>query len=339
MQDILFNPANEWHDYKGCRLQRSQAVFVTRHGFLFTDHTCVEEVHLIDIDGEEDGHHSATSQSNNFDKDATTHNMAVGYIILSKRTTLAVFRTILPDTARFFFLSPSLLRLLRQRHHITPPWCGDVMLAMNTEDRTSPVADVKKKPSAAYRRPIGVKRINKRLAGCLQQMSAGYYTGLACLVLFDARGPVESCSTWGPMYTSLTICFTVLLLSLKFLPTILHRPQQLVNVLCDDVLCITAHAACIALITDPCLRHGCALHSACFILQQRFMGRMPSLTTTTVVHTTIILLLLSAYVYGPRISDVRQFMLGAVCPHALEIFAQLLAHAHRMAVLSWCADQ
>ncbi len=165
---------------------------------------------------------------------------------------------------------------------------------------------------------------------------SGYYTGLACLVLFDARGlPSDEVQH---IYTALTLCTTIILLSLKYLPTIIHRPQQLMDELCNDTLCVTAHAACIStLVTEPCLRHGCALHSVCFILQQRFMGKMPTAATGTVVHTILILLLLAAYTHGPRISDVRQFMLSAVCPHALELLAQLLTNAHRVAVImvSW----
>jgi hypothetical protein len=30
-------------------------------------------------------------------------------------------------------------------------------------------------------------------------------------------------------------------------------------------------------------------------------------------------------------------MLSAVCPYALELLAQLLTNAHRMAVMSWCS--
>ena len=162
---------------------------------------------------------------------------------------------------------------------------------------------------------------------------SGFYTGIACLVLFDARGPDGE----TPPHLLLgALCVALFLLGLKYVPTILHRPQQLVDAFCNDVLCVAAHAACISAVADPRLRHGCALHSACFILQQRFMGRMPSLATGTVVHTTLVLLLLGAYAYGPRISDVRQFMLTAVCPHALEIVAQLLTHSHRVAVM-WCA--
>ena len=174
--------------------------------------------------------------------------------------------------------------------------------------------------------------VNKDTVVYSQHMG-GFYTGIACLVLFDARGPE------GENYPHLllgTLCVALLFLGLKYIPTIMHRPQQLMDAFCNDVLCIAAHVACISIVGDPRLRHGCALHSVCFILQQRFVGRMPSLATGTVVHTTLTLLLLGAYAYGPRISDVRQFMLSAVCPHALELVAQFLTHLHRLAVI-WCS--
>ena len=161
-----------------------------------------------------------------------------------------------------------------------------------------------------------------------KQMS-GFYTGLACLVLFDARGVVIE----NPLaYTMIAMGVAILLVSLKFIPSIFHRPQQLVDTLCGDLLCITAHGACISTIQDQSLRHACALHSICFITQQRFMGRV-----STVVHSTLLVILLTAYAHGPRISDVKQFMLSAVCPHALEILAQVLSHTHRVAVM-WMAD-
>lgn len=161
---------------------------------------------------------------------------------------------------------------------------------------------------------------------------SGFYTGLACLVLFDARG---SCGEAHPHLPAAALCAALVLLGLKYLPAILHRPQQLVDALCADVLCIAVHAAGVSLVTDPCLRHGCSLHSACFVAQQRFVGRMPSLTAGTAVHTLLALGLLAAYAYGPRIGDVRQFMLSAVCPHAFDLLAQIAAHAHRVAVM-WC---
>ena len=254
------------------------------------DHPNVKEIHLIDTTDSRSIHHETT--------------MVAGYIILSIRTTLAVFRGILPGTTRFFFLSAPLLRLLRDRRETTPAWCADALQTL-----------------------VENNSINKGSAGCVQNMS-GYYTGLACLVLFDARGKAESDT--GLLYTGLTLSTALLLLSLKFIPLIFHRPLQLVDIICDDMLCITAHAACIGMIVNPALRHGCALHSTCFIIQRRFMGQMPSLTTGTVVPTVLVLLLISSYAYGPRISDVQSFMLSAVCPHALEMLSQLMAHLHRL---------
>jgi hypothetical protein len=296
MQDRLFNPSNEWHEYKGCRLLRARAIFAAKQGFLYVDHPHVKEIHLIDVTDTGEPHRE-------------TPAMVAGYIVLSARTTLAVFRGILPGTTRFFFLSIPLLRLVRELRRPTPPWCAGVLCGMQ--------------------RLVEHGCINKGPADCMHHMS-GYYTGLACLVLFDARGaPVA-----GLGLASVAACAAVLLLCLKFIPSILHRPQQLVDTLCTDILCIAAHAACIGTVVDPALRHGCALHSACFVAQHRFIGRMPSLATATMVHTMLVLLLLAAYVHGPRIPDVQRFMLCAVCPHALELLAQLLAHAHRVAVLA-----
>ena len=201
MQDRLFDPANEWHDYKGCHLQRSQAVFAAKEEFVFTDHVYVDEICLIDIDDDEkeDSQHDIETNPCAIATNPTPAKIIVGYIILTKRTTLAVFRSILPGTTRFFFLSPNLLRLLQKRRHQkqqpVPRWCSDALNAM-----TNNYPIIKKSP-ATCRRPVDSRGINKRLPGCLQHMGAGIYTGLACLVLFDARGPVESCSTWGPMYT------------------------------------------------------------------------------------------------------------------------------------------
>jgi hypothetical protein len=295
MQDRLFNPSNEWHEYKGCRLLRARAVFAARQGFVYVDHPHVKEIHLVDV--------TDTSESDE------PPAMVAGYIVLSARTTLAVFRGILPGTTRFFFLSVPLLRLVRELRRPAPSWCAGVLCGMQLL--------------------VENNCINKGPVDCMQNMS-GYYTGLACLILFDARGATDH----GLAFTIGAACGAVLLLSLKFIPLILHRPQQLVDTLCNDILCITAHAVCIGTVVDPALRHGCALHSACFIAQHRFIGCMPSLATTTMVHTMLILLLLAAYTHGPRIPDVHRFMLSAVCPHALELLAQLLTHAHRVAVIA-----
>ena len=304
MQDRLFDPANEWHEYKGCRLLRARAVFAAKKGFLFVDHPSIKEIHLIDVT-------ERTYVSIHPDTP-----MVAGYVVLTMRTTLAVFQGILPGITRFFFLSTPLLRLLRDRREATPSWCAEALHGMQAlVDKNS---------------------INKGSTGCVQNMSGGYYTGIACLILFDARGVAET--DHGLMYTGMATALAMLLLSLKFVPLILHRPRQTVDIMCDDMLCITAHAACIGMIINPALRHGCALHSTCFIVQRRFIGHMPSLATVTVVHTILVILLLSSYAYGPRISDVQSFMLSAVCPHALELLAQLMAHVHRLVSIVHDAD-
>jgi hypothetical protein len=48
-----------------------------------------------------------------------------------------------------------------------------------------------------------------------------------------------------------------------------------------------------------------------------------------------VLLLLAAYVYGPRITEIRQFMIGAVCPHVLELGARVLISLHGILVTFW----
>jgi hypothetical protein len=62
------------------------------------------------------------------------------------------------------------------------------------------------------------------------------------------------------------------------------------------------------------------------------------MATGTVVHTMLALLLILSYFYGLRITDVQRFMLSAVCPHALELLAQLLTRAHQVAVIAASAD-
>ena len=138
-----------------------------------------------------------------------------------------------------------------------------------------------------------------------------------------------------------TAFLSLFLLSLAYLPHIFHRPA-LVDAFCADVLSITVHAACISVLSDPLLRHACALHSACFCIQNRFLPVGRGTTTTTamiqpalLVHTILALLLLSAYVYGPRLTEIRQFVVSAVCPHVLELGAKLLASLHGGLVTFW----
>ena len=156
------------------------------------------------------------------------------------------------------------------------------------------------------------------------------YTGLACLVLFDARGSVPDSDM---VYIALVACVSTCILCMAYLPHILHRPA-LVDALCADVLSITVHSACISMLSDPFLRHACALHSMCFCIQGRFMGGAKK-NTTILLHTGLVLLLLVAYVHGPRITEIKQFMIGAVCPHVLELGASLLTHLHSGLVTFW----
>lgn len=53
------------------------------------------------------------------------------------------------------------------------------------------------------------------------------------------------------------------------------------------------------------------------------------------LHTGLVLLLLAAYVYGPRITEIKQFMIGAVCPHVLDLGASLLIQLHSGLVTFW----
>jgi hypothetical protein len=151
------------------------------------------------------------------------------------------------------------------------------------------------------------------------------YTGLAFLVLFDARGSELDTMT----YAMLVVCAVFLLLCLSYLPHILHRPA-LVDAFCADVLSISVsvHWACISVLSDPLLRHACALHSACFCVETRFMGTKKNNAIQPILHTGLVFVLLSAYAFGPRITEIKQFMLGAVCPHVLQLIARALIHLH-----------
>ena len=156
------------------------------------------------------------------------------------------------------------------------------------------------------------------------------YTGLACLVLFDARGDAfES----GSIYVIAAACLSVFLLCMAYIPHIFHRPA-LVDLFCADVLSIVVHSAGVSVFSDPLLRHACALHSVCFCIQTRFISAKSSVQPV-LLHTLLVLLLLAAYVYGPRITEIRQFMIGAVCPHVLELGARVLISLHGILVTFW----
>lgn len=159
------------------------------------------------------------------------------------------------------------------------------------------------------------------------------YTGLACLILFDARGGVDPLLP-VTVYIAAVLLLSGLLLCMAYFPHIFHRPE-LVDSFCADVLMVTVHAACIGMVSDPLLRHACALHSACYCIQNRFLGGAKTTVQPVLVHTILALLLLAAYVYGPRITEIRQFMIAAVCPHVLDLGAKLLANVHEGLVTFW----
>jgi hypothetical protein len=149
------------------------------------------------------------------------------------------------------------------------------------------------------------------------------YTGIVCLVLFDARGTLTE-PYWISVFV-LALC----MLAIKYLPTIFHRPRQ-IQAFCEDVLHISTHASVIALL--PCanqLRYACALHSTCYILQHRFQKS----GLTLLVHTVAGSWLLAAYVYGPRVSELQTFIAAMVCPHALDLLTGILTHIQRFTEL------
>ena len=153
------------------------------------------------------------------------------------------------------------------------------------------------------------------------------YAALVCFVFFDARGD----STHLDTVPGIAAALAVIMLAVRYVPTIFHRPQ-LVDCFCEDVLAITAHAACVSLIQNTELRFACALHSACYIMQHRFLDKH-----SVFVHTITGALLLAAYVYCPRISEIRPFIVSVASPHVVELFAKSMAHVHRMLVF-WLTE-
>lgn len=154
------------------------------------------------------------------------------------------------------------------------------------------------------------------------------YTALVCLVLFDSKGDAVYLDTMVPAIAS---ALAVLMLVVRYVPVIFHRPQM-VDCFCEDVLAITAHAACLSLIQNTELRYACALHSACYIMQHRFLDKH-----SVLVHTVTGALLLAAYVYCPRISEIKPFIVGVASPHVVELFAKSMAHVHRQLVV-WLTE-
>lgn len=157
------------------------------------------------------------------------------------------------------------------------------------------------------------------------------YTALVCLVLFDARGSECPSVLW---LLTIAGALAALTLGVKYFPVILHRPQ-LIDAFCEDVLAVCAHCVCTSLVPPQSLQYACALHSALFLLEHRFLGkpRVP----TTLAHTTAGLLLAAAYLCGPRTLELRPFILAVAYPHLVELLSKALAHVHKLSVL-WLVD-
>ena len=154
------------------------------------------------------------------------------------------------------------------------------------------------------------------------------YTAIVCLVLFDARGDAQYLNAPIPIIAA---ALAVVMLAVRYMPTIFHRPQM-VDCLCEDLLAITAHAACVSVVRNKELQYACALHSACYIMQHRFLDKQPVL-----VHTATGALLLASYLYCPRISDIKPFIIAVASPHIVELFAKCTAHIHGLSV-SWLTE-
>ena len=151
------------------------------------------------------------------------------------------------------------------------------------------------------------------------------YNCIACLVLFDARGDLLSFETLA----GVAVALKLFLLCVSYLPMVLYRPR-LVDDLCVDVIAFATQAAGIVmLVSDPRLLYACALHAMCFHVQQhsRRKAQHPVL-----VDTALALLLLAAYAYGPRITDIRQFVISAVAPIALDMCSTVLVQVHGLVV-------
>jgi len=149
------------------------------------------------------------------------------------------------------------------------------------------------------------------------------YTAIVCLVLFDARGDDAYLNTVMPAVAAV---LAVVMLAVRYVPMIFHRPQ-LVDCLCEDLLAITAHAACLSVVPNTELQYACALHSACYIMQHRFLDKQPVL-----VHTVTGALLIAAFLYCPHISNIKFFIIAVASPHTVELFAKSMAYVHRLLV-------
>ena len=144
------------------------------------------------------------------------------------------------------------------------------------------------------------------------------YMGLVCLVLFDARGKSQP-----EIYDIAALSLALGMLLAQYVPT--YRPQ-LVDSFCEDMVHIVTHAASVYAIRTPILHYACALHCTCFLLQSR-------LKPSVFVHTITALWLAAAYVYGPRITDLRPFITAVAFPHVVDVAARTVVHLHKLIVL------
>lgn len=149
------------------------------------------------------------------------------------------------------------------------------------------------------------------------------YNGIACLVLFDARGELLPLG----MLANAALLLELLLLCAGYLPAVLYRPR-LVDDICADVIAFATQAAgIVVLVSNPYLMYACAVHAICFHMQHYSRQR-----SQVLVDTVLALLLLTFYAYGPRITDIRQFVISAVMPHAMDMCAGMLVQVHKLVV-------
>ena len=160
------------------------------------------------------------------------------------------------------------------------------------------------------------------------------YIGAACLVLFDARGGLVPPSM-GSVFLGV-VCIQLVLLAMSYVPIIFHRPREVDN-LCADVLTFATHVAGISMcFKEPVLQFACVLHTLCFCIERRYLNR-GGVSQVWFIHTLMGMILIGAHAYGPRVTDLYQFVIGAACPHVMEIAAALVIRTHKVAV-AYIAD-
>ena len=145
------------------------------------------------------------------------------------------------------------------------------------------------------------------------------YAALVCFVLFDARG--NDTATLAPAAVLMALCS----LAMEYIPRAIHRPHATVQSLCDDILAMAAFAACVVIVPGELLQYACTLHSVCHFLHWRFRG--------VGTHVGLCLLLIFAYFNGPRMSELKDFIVAMSFPVMVEFLATALQGLHRILVL------